>query len=1405
MTISSASSSGASSIQKVRVITDRDDPKKIAVLVRLKNATYRITTINVAGTSIDLTNPHFRDFAKNIGNFGHEILESLTGEIPENFKIDANKTQVSLYKKPNTTPTSKKSSRKASRAVSSPAVTSPLNPSVVNTLQSVERQAQKVMKGMESVRNVETRFHDKPSVMKRVATKVAAYLTIAVVSPFALIAIIGAKIAYAIKKAMASPEAKAMRAATKELQVKEAKAKFETLSKDAVPDKLQDASIVFSTTILASINNADKVNNVLAYKLKDLMIAGLERSGYDKEEIEAVMEPLVDKLVNLKPHFATDQALATFVEELTTGTLLATCISKKELHALVKESKLFVETPERKVEIMEADQAKWQKFVDANIFADLHTLGATEEIDYRQKNLEVIMAYRDVTNSPTYLALKDDPHNEFIKAVHSFAVSIQTKIGDEGSVLDAYYDFGQKMLEGKNIENLSYAEIVEIGHNAAMGGNLNADSYSSDFLLYRPTHLRLTRGSLVSQGGFRAEIGYALGSGPYDPNGELGNIPSLQGITHAEIVERGGDEPIGVKMYNCYGGSPTVGSKVAPETIAFMQAIRNNNKLPIAERDPKIPGGFVDINLQNIENTTGEGARSFLLHQLQEKFPGELVVMTLSHDSDFFHGKGKYAKDTWESAETFGKQVVEVYQNEACYRYVGREGTKEGAGMALPYGRETWIGDDTEEGVLHTIIEAANEHFADLGPTTDRAEIKDNRYAYQKFIYTLMDSYVEMRKLSDTPAHLVLKNGEWVEEKSLAKHKKCKEMKDRGAEASLETPVTRMHEADPTKKTMLAATAHSRALSVGDVTILAHRLHPILAFLKRVDIPKYQDQAKSFISRALGVTVNESRFEPAFSDPEVRRMQAIDAMDEEKGLEEPKQKGLWERITSVFTRAPKPPLSWEQIRDQTNWSPEEIDAIVIDGHDQLQDTPEVTEEIQTVVIGEPLVSPAAVQRSQEEKVIEIRNVIAELKKLGVFDITNQERMEILQNGYQKLLENIGEDDVLNGFRSDIVRAQSFTINNGSVIPSINPNSDVDVESDDKRKIEEGLNAIHAAVGEDNEWELALQAICTQATLGMISESIGSIFALTCFDLYRDGPILRYELDDIEEGSPSPVGIEVVKNTENGQIEHVKVSLDVALNVLDGATKTVVMKDAVHGKADFIVELNDNGNPVVKDLTSSITIDPSLEPPPIKLTVAPIGISKVGAPLLWNNRFVRLEILGDSDSEPFNAHIVMTTLTGEEVKSRKEVKIYKEQNPFDRGEQKSFAPLGDYQVEGDLFNELIRSVVQSESVKPESGVFQGTINGESGTLIEGFNIEIRSITPVNSNESFSGVVRFFKNGILCGEIEAGKITPFDPRKSQGILEGGYDVVHFQTAGGFGDFFIPRKPLRDFVDKFEKHNI
>lgn len=777
---------------------EKQENDGLEVHVTIGENVYRIKSMTIDGQLIDLSNPALESYANRVGELATKTLLAMHDDIPDrrNFKVSLAKSQTG-----ETAKVTHDRDEKFSTELNEPQL-----------LQEIEGRARTILHGKaytEALREVNKKkeLSNGVKIATKVGTGLIAAITLPVVAP-----VVGlTRLAHAISSRKKGP----VRSATEKLQLEEAQVRNNTL-RNRLFQGNQPSAI---KNQFPNINVNSQIN-FLRKKLKTRLENRLQQfaTQNDPYQIKKFLSEL-DKVDN--EHLADAKTLRKFLVEQAKNSsvqdLLYSLVSDGELEQIIKESKLLTASNQDKKQILKNDKKKWEAFVKA-------VMKSPEDNQLVKQNNKVLKAFREVLQSDTYQALKNDPHNEFVQMVQGFALAMYGDV----SVIESCKQFGDVLDKG-NQQDLLHQQL-RVAHESAKSENMNTDGRAN--FVYQATHIDKALSALSSQGRIGAEIAKMFGSEEYDSH-LLGNTPSHQGTQTTNVGNRD------AKVEISYSGSPFVGDEVAPEFLAVLDAIRNNNSAGMF-RSNRIPSAMVYTNLQKF--TGAEGERSQKLMALMQDYREVFYAHTQTKDGPFYEGTGDYAMKEWTGAEDFGNVLLHELKKDVCYQYMNRGG-KDDPGIYLPFSKQEG------EVILPKIIAKANQHFAHLQRTDNPELIKKYRYAYQEYVYFMVQAYIENNVASHVGPIMAIRA--------------CKENKDRGGAHNLKDLFVNF-QGDPEEKvTLLAALQNYRALAAGDTTILEHRIEPIWAFFEFVDPDACRQEVAEFLTDSFKKDVSVATFNPS--------------------------------------------------------------------------------------------------------------------------------------------------------------------------------------------------------------------------------------------------------------------------------------------------------------------------------------------------------------------------------------------------------------------------------------------------------------------------------------------------------------------------------------------------------------
>ena len=476
--------------------------------------------------------------------------------------------------------------------------------------------------------------------------------------------------------------------------------------------------------------------------------------------------------------------------------------------------------------------------------------------DYSATNKLLIKQLRNLIASTTYIALKEDCDNHYVKFIHR----ITSALWNEVRVMSDYQKFGEAIFPiNEKIIGTDRSILEESIRRTTK--EFDSDQGFFGKIFYAIKDINQTIASAASEGGLlKVAAGTIpfIGDSIYDSHGKLSNNPFLQGKTRAIIHTENGK--IQATINNCYGGSPTIGDAVAPEFEALAQACENSQFASNESYDKKIPSFLYFTNLQNNENKHAEGNRSAGIMDMQTRYPLSFYGMTLAKDSQFYKMGGHYSNGEWKGVEkakwegpvAFGKELKEAFTQPKTFQYGHRNVGDTANGIYLPGTKAEW------DKVLDVIIFQANKQLDNYWQELTGVAAAKLRGAYQEYVYTMIQSYTEMRlakEVSQRAGRNIL----------VTSIRACKENIDRGGAENAKYLYTRLSTDTNQKErmTLVSSALELRALLARNRKVIENRIPQVLSFIQYFSPKNIQEDELDILER-LGVTCEPMTFTPAF-------------------------------------------------------------------------------------------------------------------------------------------------------------------------------------------------------------------------------------------------------------------------------------------------------------------------------------------------------------------------------------------------------------------------------------------------------------------------------------------------------------------------------------------------------------
>jgi hypothetical protein len=501
--------------------------------------------------------------------------------------------------------------------------------------------------------------------------------------------------------------------------------------------------------------------------------------------------------------------------------------------ALSGELPKIVESLNKEIKALDSSEAKEKaaKQLSSNINEMIATLKNSAGKSSGVVNKEFNVQLRKALRSDAYQALKEDPNNASVKLLHSLGSSTWNDVKS----LDAYEKMG-KTITGEEKVGSTGGEVSKHikDQHSKISKKLYTDHGLINKIVYGITHPYQVMGSLASEGGIPRQIVSYLGKGVYDPHGQLSNNPSIQGTT---TVKSGEDE---FAIQNCYGGSPTIGDdEIAPEFHALIQAAENNQFTD--DPDNTIPSMIYYTNLQNLDNTKGEGARSRTIMRLNDQYPLSFTGMTLSKDSATYLMKD-LRKDTTPATPEGVKEFGATFLKRLS------EGVgKPANGFYFRGKKEKW------DPVFEKIINNANTYFEQEAVLAEKTRY-EVQGAYQEYVYSMIQAYQEAKLGKD-----LTKKG--LTHPTITTISACKENIDRGGMHNMKTAYLRLNKDVENRSDLLVGMTFGRALSARDRVILEKRMDQVLSLMKSIEPDEFLAEQKRLL-KDLDIDIDDYQYTP---------------------------------------------------------------------------------------------------------------------------------------------------------------------------------------------------------------------------------------------------------------------------------------------------------------------------------------------------------------------------------------------------------------------------------------------------------------------------------------------------------------------------------------------------------------
>ena len=247
-------------------------------------------------------------------------------------------------------------------------------------------------------------------------------------------------------------------------------------------------------------------------------------------------------------------------------------------------------------------------------------------------------------------------------------------------------------------------------------------------------------------------------------------------------------------------------------------------------------------------------------------------------------------------------------------------------------------------------------------------------------------------------------------------------------------------------------------------------------------------------------------------------------------------------------------------------------------------------------------------------------------------------------------------------------------------------------------------------------------------------------------------------------------------------------------------KILVEENVATTKASFNVELDENGRFVVKDVVNELEgrLFPTEESKQAEMLEEAVSAHveavknqthQILTTAKWNNRSVIFEKLTDDTTI-----VSMQKIDG--TVSQRVIKFDENDPSYISGGlgHSGVTAVGDYYVDTVGWKRLVQEAAEFDQIYSTP---PGELMMSAGTY-EGYtlNVYAKKNTPVpEGEESFQGVVRLFKDGIQCGDIDVDKIKQSVPEWGES------NDATVGIANGDRTFWIKKKYLDNFIKKMK----
>ncbi len=483
-----------------------------------------------------------------------------------------------------------------------------------------------------------------------------------------------------------------------------------------------------------------------------------------------------------------------------------------------------------------------------NHLRGLYAIVEANRGDENKTNLELLLQLRKILELPAYQALKTCTSDPAIRFIHELNAAMYLGVsapdtfkelgeGYNASVVHPRVDGG----EGAQMADLFEQSWQNVSTDLYIDGGDGKVNKIMGKVIYAISHPAQAMLSIASHGGTLR----TLADVSYDAHAAvLANNPSVQGVLKSTVTT-GDGRTVEARVTNVATGSPTIDDAIAPEYLALLQAIENQQFAEEIDQIEGLPNHMVYTNYQKMFGH-GEGERSASIMKLNSTFPLSFFGTTLTKDTKFHEMKEQQGGEDvpWTGSEAYSREIQDKILHDATFDLSATRLSDKNNGFYLPGTKATWTP------IISQIMVKVQKRFAqydtDTSPTgRDAFEL---RAAMQEYAYLLIQVYTEQSVMQKMVAR-------GIEDPHVLRIGACKECIDRGGAENVKYLYALQEGASDLKKALMTGYFHGRALSTRDRMILKARFQHLLAFLKLVPAEGAREDIDGlFTDLALNIT-----------------------------------------------------------------------------------------------------------------------------------------------------------------------------------------------------------------------------------------------------------------------------------------------------------------------------------------------------------------------------------------------------------------------------------------------------------------------------------------------------------------------------------------------------------------------